>query len=367
MIRSIQKVQLAEILPLSIRNDEQILAVARSLESQLQCLSEKARLVLHLPRLNELSDEMLNALAEQYHVDYYEPENMSVEVKRALIRDSLLEHQIRGTKASVELQLNKIMTWAKVSEWYEYGGKPYYFRVTLQGLKFTDEHAEKFMRIINSTKNVRSWLDLITFDLTLEAPDTTLRVGQVQTDSADNEIGLGGEEAAVQELRHSGFLIGIGCDTIGVDCDIGKMKNVFQFQSAVLESINEEIDCEREEIDYSAELEFERYIRWKWREYRKNPVIEYYGHHGHEWDGEIEPGEEEYYPINRDFLRLYFSFPDTTKLRYITLLDPREGLSGREIRYVGEVTRGALLSREGLKSLSIVRALYIYKREEKVI
>ena len=367
MIQAIQQVRLLEILPPSIKQDAQLSAVAKSLESQLQRISAQAQLVLHLPRLNELGDEMLNVLAEQYHVDYFEPENMSLETKRALIRDSLLEHQIRGTKASVEHLLNKIMTWAKVSEWWEYGGEAYYFRVTMQGLKFTDEHAEKFFRIINSTKNVRSWLELITFDLTLPAPDTTLHVAQPLIDSSDNFIDLGLEQPPPQVLTHSGFLIDEGCDTFDLDCDIGKMKNVFQFQSAVLESINEVIDCEREEIDYSAELEFERYIRWKWREFRKNPVIEYYGHHGHEWDGEIEPDEPEYFPLEQDFLRLYFSFPNTATLRYITLLNPQENLSGADIRAVGEVSKGVLLSRRGLQTNGIVRALYIHKREEKVL
>lgn len=367
MIQAIQQVRLLEILPPSIRQDEKLSAVAKSLEGQLQKLSEQARLVLHLPRLDELSNEMLDALSDQFHIDYYEPENMSAEVKRSLIRTAILEHRIRGTKASVELMLNKILTFANVSEWYEYGGEPYYFRVTMQGLKFTDNNAEKFLRIINNTKNVRSWLELIIFDLTLEAPDTTLHVAQPFVDSSDNFIDLDMLSPPPQILTQRGFLIDEGCDTFNLSGDIDTGETILHVAIIDLETINEEIDCDRGELgDTDTAIFFERYIWQKWLEFKKNPVIEHYGHHGH---GEIDaPDEPEYYPINTDFLRLYYAFPDTDSVRYITLYNPQEDLTGADIRYASTVTRGQLLhSRLKIPTTGIIRALYIRKKVEKVL
>ena len=329
-------------------------------------MSAQARLVLHLPRLDELSNDMLDALAEQFHIDFYEPENMSAEVKRSLIRDSLLEHKIRGTKASVELLLNKIMTWANIDEWYEYGGEPFYFRVNMQGLKFDDNDADKFLRIINSTKNVRSWLELITFDLTLEPPDTTLHVAQPFIDSSDNFIDLGLESPPPQILTHRGFVIDTGVDSFDLSGEIDTGETTLHAAIIDLEAIYEEINCDRGELgDTDTAIAFERYIWEKWQEFKRNPVIEHYGHHGH---GEIEIDEPEIYPVNQDFLRLYYAFPDTQSIRYVTLLNPQMELTGAEIRAASTLTRGAILhSRLKVPTTGIIRALYIRKKVEKIL
>ena len=69
-MKTIQNVSLLDILPNSIR-DEKVIAVAKSLDVELQKLSAQTRLPLHLPRLNELPHSVLDALAEQFCVVFY--------------------------------------------------------------------------------------------------------------------------------------------------------------------------------------------------------------------------------------------------------------------------------------------------------
>lgn len=71
MIRSIQNVSLAAILPESLLQDPKIRAAAEALDVELQRLAADARLVLHVPRIDELPHEVLDLLANQFHVDFF--------------------------------------------------------------------------------------------------------------------------------------------------------------------------------------------------------------------------------------------------------------------------------------------------------
>ena len=49
-------------------------------------------------------------------------------------------------------------------EWYEYGGKPYHFKVRMVQESIPDEAVmAEMVKAINSAKNIRSWLDSMTF------------------------------------------------------------------------------------------------------------------------------------------------------------------------------------------------------------
>ena len=154
----IGNVNLLEILPESIKRDEKVVALAKSLDVELKKLSAQTRLPLHLPRLDELPHEVLDALAEQYNVIFYQPENMTAETKRKLIRQALLDHKINGTKFAVENMLNRLTKGAQITEWFQYDGTPYHFKMDLKGLQDYSDGGQLFMKIVEATKNLRSRL-----------------------------------------------------------------------------------------------------------------------------------------------------------------------------------------------------------------
>ena len=52
----------------------------------------------------------------------------------------------------------------RVTEWFEYGGEPYHFKIDLLSApRIVQEDLEKVVRVINSVKNTRSWLDSLGF------------------------------------------------------------------------------------------------------------------------------------------------------------------------------------------------------------
>ena len=167
MIKSLQQASLLDILPSNLIADKKIYAAAESLNLELKKVIGKTKLVLHLPRLDELPDEVLDSLAYQYHCDFWE-EGLSREAKCNLIRNSIAWHRIKGTPAAVEQLLSNIFNEVKLEEWFNYAegeGKPYRFRVRLGGFK-QEVDEEYILRMINAGKNLRSHLDWIEIDLT---------------------------------------------------------------------------------------------------------------------------------------------------------------------------------------------------------
>lgn len=163
MSKELQHTSLLDILPPNLLRDEQIKAAAQALDAELQKITEATKEALLLPRLDELPEAVIDLLAWQWHVDFYEP-SMSLETKRQLVRESIAWHRLKGTKAAVEKMVQAVFRGGVVTEWFEYGGEPYHFRVDiLSAPQITAENTARLLNVINASKNIRSWLDEITY------------------------------------------------------------------------------------------------------------------------------------------------------------------------------------------------------------
>ena len=163
MSKELQSTSLLDILPQNLLADAQIYAAARALDDELQKITAATRNALLLPRLDELLEEVIDLLAWQWHVDFYEP-SMSIETKCQLVRESIAWHRIKGTKAAVEKMAQTVFKGGVVTEWFEYGGEPYHFRIdVLNAPNMTEESRERLLAVVNASKNTRSWLDELRF------------------------------------------------------------------------------------------------------------------------------------------------------------------------------------------------------------
>ena len=156
-------VELKRIVPQSIGSDENVKAICDAIDVKLRELSMAATSVLILPRLNELPEEIVDELAWQYHVDFYDY-SASIEKKRSLVRQAIAWHKRKGTPAAVEEVCSAAFKTAKVFENWEYGGEPYHFQVRLieEGIP-NQTVIDNLVRAVNDTKNTRSWLDGLSF------------------------------------------------------------------------------------------------------------------------------------------------------------------------------------------------------------
>ena len=168
MIKDLQSLSLMDILPDSILADKKVAAAAQALDAELQAVTQAAVETMHIPRIDILPEAVIDLLAWQWHVDFYEPLGMDIDTKRRLIKESIAWHRIKGTPAAIEKVVSAAFDTSKVQEWYEYGGQPYYFKVVTEDVTTDKAILDRMRRAIESVKNTRSWLEKIEFLLHLE-------------------------------------------------------------------------------------------------------------------------------------------------------------------------------------------------------
>ena len=196
-MKNIYAASLLDILPESILLDPKLRASAEALDAQFQAVTAATREVLHLPRLDELSGNILDYLAEQFHLDFYEPLYLTETEKKNLIRESIAWHRIKGTPAAVEKIAHDAFADAEILEWFEYGGEPYHFKIKSHGFKETPDGWATFVRMINTAKNVRSWCD--NYELVLD--EDIFGKNQAYVGLAD--LRVGGSEISIAKPRSS--------------------------------------------------------------------------------------------------------------------------------------------------------------------
>ena len=154
---------LQQILPSSIASDKTVQDIAKAISAKLQLINRQTELILLLPRLDELSEALIDELAWQYHVDFYDYQ-ADIAKKRALVRNAIAWHRYKGTPAAVEDVCTAVFQSARVFEWWQYGGEPYHFQVRLIEEGIPDNRViDNLERAIQVTKNIRSCLDGLSF------------------------------------------------------------------------------------------------------------------------------------------------------------------------------------------------------------
>ena len=151
-------VELDRMLPLFMREDKTFQAICYALESEIKQLHQQTTLLKLYQNIDSLSEELLDELAWQFNAIEYN-KSYSIDIKRTLIKNCLSTHHKRGTVAAVEEVATKIFGNATVTEWFEYGGEPYHFKVYTSNVSTSDEMITEFNRVIKQTQNIRSHLE----------------------------------------------------------------------------------------------------------------------------------------------------------------------------------------------------------------
>lgn len=160
---NLKEIKLEDLLPQSLKIDEGVICAARALDDELKKTTEMIVFCLIISRIDDLPESIIDLLAWQWHVDYYDYD-LPITTKRKLVKESLDWHRIKGTPAAVEKVVTAAFKSAQVQEWYEYGGQPFRFKVNMikEGMPSL-EKLDSLKRSIDTAKNVRSWLEDISF------------------------------------------------------------------------------------------------------------------------------------------------------------------------------------------------------------
>lgn len=173
----ITKEALLSTLPVVLDEDEGMRALAEPIAEELAARLPEIDLVRLYSRIDELPEELLDILAYDFKADWWEY-NATLEEKRAVFKKIWFVHRHKGTKASVEEAVGALFPGAEVSEWFQYGGEPYHFRMNVpireqQVRNTTTNYKNQIFFLVNYFKNLRSVLETILFTFETEL-DTQL-------------------------------------------------------------------------------------------------------------------------------------------------------------------------------------------------
>ncbi len=151
-------------LPLVLQRDENMQALAASIAETLAARPAEIDRLLIYPGLDAQDEGLLNILAHDFKVDWWDGD-YSLEEKRRTLKDSWRVHRMLGTRAAVETAISALYPDTKLEEWFEYGGEPYHFRLHVR-LAAGDNDLGKRRRVLEKVdyyKNLRSHCDGIEY------------------------------------------------------------------------------------------------------------------------------------------------------------------------------------------------------------
>ncbi len=166
MNRGITKENLLLIMPPALTHDKSIMALAAADAEALAVRLEEIDRVRIISNIDGLDEAVLDILARDFKVDWYDPD-YSLEEKRRTLKDSWRVHKTLGTRAAVETAISAIYPETTVEEWFEYGGEPYHFRLRINLANDSGDITKQrrvFQRL-NFYKSLRSHVDEVKYFL----------------------------------------------------------------------------------------------------------------------------------------------------------------------------------------------------------
>lgn len=172
----ITKENLLLIVPPALTRDPAMMArAAADAEAMAARLAEIDRVRI-ISNIDGLDETVLDILARDFKVDWWDPE-YSIEEKRRTLKGSWRVHKILGTKAAVETAIRAIYPLTTVEEWFEYGGEPYHFRLDINITNDSIDSVKqcRVLERLNFYKSLRSHNDGVTYFV--EAGAASIKTG----------------------------------------------------------------------------------------------------------------------------------------------------------------------------------------------
>lgn len=158
----LESLDFKRLLPEFMRNDAAVQGFVKAVEDILSLPCSQIRNARIWDRIDCMTDSALDELAYELDIDWY-TKDLSLESKRAVIKSSDKVYAKRGTKWAVEQVINDVFGGGYVTEWFDYGGQPFHFRVTTSYLLQSQDVIERFRALVAKAKRCSAVLDSIEF------------------------------------------------------------------------------------------------------------------------------------------------------------------------------------------------------------
>jgi phage tail P2-like protein len=160
---TLQTLEFLRLLPVFMRGGGAARGLGAAMGRLIPPLAAYAAALSTWDAIDRLSESELDELAWELYITWYDS-GADILTKRELVRSSYLVRARHGTPWAVEELLRAYFGNGEVSEWFEYGGEPFYFRIYVE----TDptggaEDRRQLFESIRRVKNVRSHLEAAYF------------------------------------------------------------------------------------------------------------------------------------------------------------------------------------------------------------
>lgn len=193
-------------------------ALERALEGALHVGDPDLLPLSQIMNPDTCPEHLLGWLAWSFSVDVWDP-RWPLKNRRAVVRTAVAQHREKGTKAGLVRALAALGVEVGLEEWFEYAGRPYTFRATVQPTVdligdpsrpwLSLELRAQVRRVLESVKPARAHVDLaflLDFPAQLKSGATarsrshsTARLSLARIDRANR---LAAADCAAPRARH---------------------------------------------------------------------------------------------------------------------------------------------------------------------
>lgn len=161
--------RITDLLPRHVSEDPQVQAFSYAIYMEKKRLMELADKTRTHAYIDQLPEDILDILAVELRAPYYE-QGMELEVKRKIIKNTLIWHTKAGTPAAVQELIEAAFGSGRVEEWFDFTEPPF-TRGTFDIItseQMTSGMLQYFFSVVRRVKNTRSHLRRIVVRRELE-------------------------------------------------------------------------------------------------------------------------------------------------------------------------------------------------------
>lgn len=197
MAKEIIQLSLMDVAPPSITGDKNIQNLITAIDPEILSVSQDIREAFIISRILELPEEVIDLLAWQWHVDFYDIAH-TLEAKRAMVLKSISWHRKKGTRGAILDALAMLGVEARFTSWQDLqdeGAQPYTFVIDA---KLTSDFWERvdwtkptqtIRRAIEESKAARSWMSRLYVYMETQA-EQEISIGTATVQGTHHDIGI---------------------------------------------------------------------------------------------------------------------------------------------------------------------------------
>ena len=241
--RDIYTVNFADYLPGALKQDPKIKTIAEAVTKEALMVSGEIKNVLIYSRIDELPEALIDILAYDMHVDWYDY-SFPLKVKRDILKSSVKVHKKMGTKYAVEKALGALYPQSEVEEWYQYEGEPHHFHIVCDVTE--NRVTASFQEIINAVmmyKRLSSHLDEVVYQASVGIRVETHTDFFLYKNPATGSLLAGTYPQRIRRGVQAGSVIVVGTDAAGF-IFLPTQAGTYPYRNTVFRHTDAQIDAE---------------------------------------------------------------------------------------------------------------------------